>query len=314
RADLNVITDESTGGSGPGHSNSGGNSGLGGNPSGSSAGRPGSTNTNQTASDCPSPALPVGDTSVTLQVGALSRSYVLHVPTTYSGEKPVPLLLDFHGVGSSGWGELSSSPYPAVTDREGVVIAFPDGLKGPAGTGWNIGPCCVADVDDVAFARAVVADVSRVACIDANRVYAAGVLTGGGMAHYLGCHAADEFAAVAPAAFDLLDENVNDCRPVRPVTVISFRGTAVSRVPYEGGESSLVPNMPITFLGAKATFEQWAKINGCTGEPSLEDGDGCSSYSGCPADVEVILCTKPDGREEPGDANLAWPVLRRHSR
>ena len=38
-------------------------------------------------------------------------------------------------------------------DPEGVIMAFPDGLKGPAGTGWNVGPCCVAGVDDVAFAR-----------------------------------------------------------------------------------------------------------------------------------------------------------------
>ena len=106
------------------------------------------------------------------------------------------------------------------------MMAFPDGLQGPAGTGWNVGPCCVADVDDVAFARALVAQIEAIACIDPDRVYAVGVLTGGGMAHYVACRAADVFAAAAPAAFDLLAENVDDCIPPRPITVISFRGTA----------------------------------------------------------------------------------------
>jgi len=268
---------------------------------------------------CPTPALPAGNTTVTLTVGSLSRSYVLHVPPAYGGSEPVPLVLDLHGIGGSGEGERSSSPYPAALDPEGVIMAFPDGLRGPAGTAWNMGPCCVeavggVPVDDLAFARAVVADVSKTACIDAARVYAVGVLTGGGMAHYLACHAADLFAGVAPAAFDLLKENVDDCTPARPITVVSFRGTAPSRVPYTGGASTLVPGMGITFLGAQATFEKWAELDGCTGAPSETNDDGCSSYSGCPAGVDVTLCTKPGGGEDPGDPAIAWPILERRSR
>jgi len=262
---------------------------------------------------CSSAVLPPGDTSHTVQVGSVSRTYVLHVPTAYDGKKPAPLVLDFHGIGGSGSSELASSPYPARLDPEGVIMAFPDGLKGPAGTGWNVGPCCVAGVDDVAFARALVAQIEAIACVDLARVYAVGVLTGGGMAHAVACHAADVFAAAAPAAFDLLAENVNDCVPQRPITVISFRGTADSRVPYQGGPSSLVPGMPITFLGAQATFEAWAKIDGCAGAPSAADANGCASYAGCQGAVEVTLCTKQGGQEDPGDPNIAWPVLKRHT-
>ena len=263
---------------------------------------------------CPSPALQPRDTTHTVQVGAASRSYLLHVAPAYDGTRPVPLVIDFHGIGASGSDERGTSPYPAVLDPEGVVMAFPDGLRGPAGTGWNVGPCCVAGADDVAFARALVAQIQTIACIDPDRVYAAGVLTGGGMAHYVACHAADVFAAVAPAAFDLLEENVTDCNPPRPITVVSFRGTADSRVPYAGGPSSLVQGMPLTFLGAQATFEAWARIDQCVGAASPPDADGCSSYAGCQGGVEVILCTKEGGREEPGDARIAWPVLRRHTR
>lgn len=263
---------------------------------------------------CATPALAAGDSKRTVQVGSLSRTYVLHLPAAYAGARPVPLVVDFHGIGGTGAGELAASPYPPVLDAMGVVMAFPDGLKGPAGTAWNVGPCCVADVDDVAFARAVVADAGQAACIDTSRVYAVGVLTGGGMAHYVACQAADLFAAVAPAAFDLLAENVSTCVPVRATTVIAFRGTADPRVPYGGGASSLVPGMPLTFLGALGSFQAWAQIDHCAGAASSADANGCAHYSGCRDGVDVILCTKQGGQDDPGDPRIAWPVLSRHSR
>src|SRR5262249_22964737 len=106
---------------------------------------------------------------------------------------------------------------------------------------------------------------------------------------------------------------VDDCVPSRPISVISFRGTADSRVPYAGGYSSLVPGMPITFLGAQATFDTWARIDRCTGAASSPDADGCARYAGCPDGVDVVLCTKAGGHEEPGDPSIAWPLLARHT-
>jgi len=261
---------------------------------------------------CASTGIAAGDTMRTLQVGTVTRTYVLHVPPAYDGTKPVPLVLDFHGIGGTGATERASSPYPPQLDSMGVVMAFPDGLKGPAGTAWDVGPCCVAGVDDVAFARAVVADVAQTACIDTDRVYAVGVLTGGGMAYFLACQAADAFAAAAPAAFDMLAETVGSCVPSRAISVIAFRGTADPRVPYDGGASSLVPGMPVTFLGAVGSFQSWAQIDHCVGAASSADANGCAHYSGCQDGVEVILCTKQGGSDDPGNPQIAWPVLMGH--
>lgn len=291
---------------------SGGNAGSAGTSGGGTDGGEAGTGGSPSVT-CPADVLKAGDTTHSVSVGGVTRTYVLHVPPGYDGTRPVPLVVDFHGVGSSGAEQRASSPYPARLDSEGVIMAFPDGMRGPAGTAWNLGPCCVADVDDVGFARALVDDVSARACIDRQRVYAVGVLTGGGLVHYLGCHAADVFAAIAPAAFDLLEENVGDCAPARPITVVAFRGNGESRVPYEGGYSALVPGMPITFLGARGAFEAWAEINGCIGAPSPEDAAGCTRYSTCNAGVEVVLCTKQGGSEDPGAPDIAWPVLARHT-
>lgn len=262
---------------------------------------------------CPSSPLAAGDSDETVQVGGESRSYVLHVPGSYDGSAPVPLVVDFHPLGGSGPSERSGSPYPAQTDPEGVVMAFPSGKSGPSGGAWNVGPCCVANVDDVEFARAMVAQIQESACIDPKRIYAVGFSMGGGMSHYVACHAADLFAAVAPAAFDLLEENVDDCTPPRPITVVSFRGTSDPIVPYDGGYSAVVSGMPVTFLGANTTFETWASKNGCTGSATAEDADGCKWYSDCEGGVEVGLCTKQGGSHEPGNASVGWPVLKNHT-
>jgi polyhydroxybutyrate depolymerase len=262
---------------------------------------------------CPTTVLKSGDSTLTLQVGSVTRSYVLHVPRAYDGKKPVPLIVDFHGMPSTGQEELTSSTYPAITDSEGVVIAFPEGMTGTLGRGWNFGPCCVAGADDLGFTKALVARLQETACIDPDRIYAVGTLTGSGMVYMLACQAADMFAAVAPAAFDLIEETVSDCLPSRPITVISFRGTADSHVPYNGGPSDLVTNMSITFLGAKRTFDTWRQLDGCTGSPSIED-NSCSRYKNCQGGVEVVLCSKQGGKEEPGDATIAWPTLKRFTR
>jgi polyhydroxybutyrate depolymerase len=93
-------------------------------------------------------------------VDSTSRTYYLHVPTKYDGTKPAPLVVDFHGLGGSGTSEAGSNPYKSVIDPEGVVSAYPDGVSGTNGTGWNLGSCCTT-TDDVAFAKALVQDVEK---------------------------------------------------------------------------------------------------------------------------------------------------------
>jgi polyhydroxybutyrate depolymerase len=246
-------------------------------------------------------------------MGDDTRSYILHIPPAYTGDVPVPLIIDYHALGATGEIQRERSLYPAVTDSKGVIMAFPNGLSGPAGTAWNFDACCVDNVDDVAFSKEIIKDVAKIACIDLSRIYAVGKSTGGGMVYYLACHAADVFAAVAPSGFDLLEQTVHNCVPSRPITVVSFRGTANLLRPYEGGDSNVVPGHLITLLGAVPTFEKWAEINECAGMAS-DVGNGCHSYapSQCDGDVEVWLCTEQDGEAHPGDPNIAWPILREH--
>jgi polyhydroxybutyrate depolymerase len=220
-------------------------------------------------------------------------------------------VLDFHTLAGTPANEADNSGYREIGEQEGFIVAWPQGID----AAWNIGTCCTTsrDVDDVGFARALVKQLQTEACIDAKRIYATGVAMGAGMAYHLACNAADLVAGVAPSAFDLLQESEQPCQPARPVTEISFRGTADSLVPYDGGAVQ-APNgvATIDFLGAVGTFQRWAELDQCVGSPSAEDSNGCSTYSNCAGGVEVTLCTTQGGGMAWGPADIGWSMLQRH--
>jgi polyhydroxybutyrate depolymerase len=301
-----------------------GGSGTGGSATGT-AGTSGTAGTTGTGGSgpvtCPSTILKSGDTTLTVQVPAtttgptpgpaMSRTYILHVPTAYKGTSPVPLVVDYHPLGGSGSQEESGSPFKAQTDPEGVVTAYPNGKSGPSGGAWNVVGCCVANTDDVAFSRALVAQVETMACIDPKRVYAVGFSMGGGMSEFLACVANDLFAATAPQSFDLLTGNETFCAG-RPISVISFRSTNDTLVNYTGGNSAVVSGMAINFLGAVGTFNFWGKFDGCTDTPSAADSHNCQYYKSCKGGVQVGLCTMNSGHAY-GDATVGWPFIKQFS-
>src|SRR4029079_13686640 len=98
------------------------------------------------------------------------------------------------------------------------------------------------------------------------------------------------------------------CTPSRPISVLTYRGTADSTVPYAGGKG---PSGKITFLGAQGSFQRWAGLDGCSTATS-SDGE-CTYYKTCTAGVEVGLCVKQGGGHAPGDANVGWSFLSRFS-
>jgi polyhydroxybutyrate depolymerase len=159
-------------------------------------------------------------------------------------------------------------------------------------------------VDDVAFVRAIITNLTTDACIDTKRVYASGCSNGGAMSYRLACEAADVIAGVAPVDFDcVVGGRCGSCSPARPITVVQFRGTNDSAVPYSGA----MPN-----------FTRWGQINMCTGTAgALPQNMSCQTYPMCGAEAETILCSVQNG-SHCGSYNsfmipaVAWEVLQRH--
>ena len=258
--------------------------------------------------DCSGKTYQAGDHNMSVNVDGKNRTFIMHVPSAYKGDKAVPLVVDYHPIGGSGQGELSQSPYKGKTDPEGIITLYPDGTSKPGGmgNGWNVGPCCSND-DDVKFSREMIKAVEEKVCIDTKRVYATGFSMGGGMSNHVACFMSDVYAAVAPAAMDLNKTNSAECNPERPISIIMFRGTSDPVCRYEGGDSGF--NDGLNFLGAKANFEFWAQKNGCTGSPT-QNSNGCEEYSSCKDGTKVVLCTKQGGGHDYGDGKVGWPFLK----
>ena len=264
--------------------------------------------------DCTGKTAKAGNQNMSVTVDGKKRTFIMHVPNAYTGDKAVPLVVDYHPIGGSGSGEMNSSPYKNKTDPEGVITLYPDGtsMGGQGGgfvsnmNGWNVGPCCSLD-DDVKFSREMIKAVEEIACIDKQRVYATGFSMGGGMSNHVACFMSDIYAAVAPAAMDLNKTNSSKCSPERPVPIIMFRGTNDGTCRYEGGDSGM--NDGLNFLGAKGNFEFWKEKNGCTGS-ATKNSNNCDEYSECKDGSKVILCTKQGGGHDYGDASIGWPFLK----
>lgn len=279
-------------------------------PVSSSSEIPVSSSSQQLVVSCAGKTYQAGDHRMSVNVDGKSRTFIMHVPSTYQGDKAVPLVVDYHPVMGSGQGQLNDTKYKPLTDLEGVISLYPDGTKSAnpskMGPGWNVGPCC-SDDDDVKFSREMIKMVEEKVCIDTKRVYAAGFSMGGGMSNHVACNMSDIYAAVAPAAMDLNTTNSATCNPVRPISIIMFRGTADGVCRYGGGDSGF--NDGLNFLGAEKNFKFWAEKNGCTGVPTT-NSNGCQEYSNCKDGTKVVLCTKQGGGHEQGDGSIGWPFLK----
>jgi len=261
---------------------------------------------------CPTPALAAGDHDGSVQHEGRDRTYVLHVPRTYTGSEPVAVVFDFHGYGS-GAGQMRASGFRELGEEHGFIGVYPDGVGGS----WHVNGCCgqaaQANLDEVGAVRAILADVMKRVCVDRRRIYASGISQGGGMAHHVGCLAADVFAAVAPVSSDLRTE---PCAPARPISELSFRGTADALSAYEGGPVGPA-GMQYQSIGAQQTLERWRMIDQCTGTP-VTTQEVCETYEQCAAGVEVTLCSIPGGGHvlytNPGNfdvARAAWTMFER---
>lgn len=287
----------------------------------SSAGQAGTSGAGGTAGEgameapqtCPATSmLTPGEATQTIQVGGMTRSFILHVPASYTGQTPVPLVLDFHGILMSSSLQRSFSGFAQLSESEGFIVAFPEGTD----TAFNLGICCTSStaIDDVAFARAIVTQLSQQGCIDRKRVHSAGYSMGGGMSMKLACEAADVFASIAYSAFDLMPEEDLPCHPSRPIAALAFRSTGDPIVPYPGAVDTIPPNGNpnlVTFIGAEANLTKWGMIDGCTGTPEAA-GNGCQYYRQCSAGVEVGLCTKQGGGHDYMDAAAGWAFMKQH--
>lgn len=206
------------------------------------------------AADAPGLA---GDFRKTVVVAGVTRSWLLHVPASYSGTRPVPVVLLLHGGGGRAAGiERSTGGFSALADRHGFIAVYPDSRRGH----WDDGRETVTDAtDDVAFIDELLDALAAEYRVDARRVYAAGISNGGMMSMRLACELSGRFAAIATVGANMPAALAATCRPSRAVPLVMFSGTADPLMPYGGGR--VAGPVGGVVLSAPETAAFWARRN-----------------------------------------------------
>ena len=271
-----------------------------------------------------SASCPAGDSNWKIESGGVIREYRIHVPPVATTDEFVAMVLGFHGNGGSADGFASYTGFMQVSDREGFIMVYPQGM-GEFPT-WEMNP--VENNADVQFIRDLIADLEARCHVDPSRIYATGHSRGGGMANRLGCDLSDQIAAIGPVSGTYPLED--GCRIVRPVSVIAFHGNADPDVPYNGIKEQSGP--PEAYFAFGIPILQWAS--------AWATRDGCASgsatilneafltgqaWSGCRGGADVVFYTIPGGGHGwPGGsesnavdfntAQMIWDFFEAHPR
>jgi polyhydroxybutyrate depolymerase len=212
-----------------------------------------------------------GDHTRSLEVDQRTRSYLVHVPKSYDGTKPFPVVLVFHGGASNAEQMVRFCGLNGKADQAGFLVVYPSGTgRLEKALTWNGGNCCgyamLNRVDDVGFTRALLDDLVKVAKIDPQRVYATGMSNGAIMAYRLASELSDRIAAIAPVAGPMGTES---CHPTRPVPVLHFHGTDDDFAPFAGGKGKKSLS-GTNFFSVEHSIRAWVKANGCPEQPKEE--------------------------------------------
>ncbi|MEO7385910.1 MAG: PHB depolymerase family esterase [Gammaproteobacteria bacterium] len=179
-----------------------------------------------------------------IDVGGVSRAFLVYIPERVAD--PAPVVLVLHGAASSASRMRAATAwaFEELADQDGSVVVYPDAFDGY----WND---CRAEgdfaakqraVDDVGFLRAVVARLNGDPAlgarqIAADEVFAVGVSNGGHMALRLALEAPDFVAGVAVIAASLPADGNSACKPSgKAVPVLVLNGDTDPVSPYEGGD------------------------------------------------------------------------------
>ncbi|BEL12672.1 PHB depolymerase family esterase [Actinoplanes sichuanensis] len=239
------------------------------------------------------------------------RTFRTYRPASLPDRRAVPLVVVLHGGAGSGAQAERAYGWNAAADRDGFVVAYPDGT----GRSWNAGPGCCGPatrdgVDDVRFLEDVVAAVARGAPIDPTRVRVTGMSNGAMMAYRLACDST-VFTAIAPVAGMI----IGDCPHPAPVPVLHIHGTDDASVPWAGGPGKRsnggTGRVPIGIDGPPIPdmIADWRSAASCAAPTETVDGPVTTSIATCPGGrtVELISITGA-GHQWPG-ATPADPVV-----
>ena len=253
-----------------------------------------------------------------------TRSYILHVPPTYSKEVDMPLVIVMHGYTSSAesmeqWTHMSDK-----ADEEGFIVAYPNGIAYPWNENnpqaWNCGGPWeewTAQTDDVGFINEMIEKISAHYTIDPNRIFITGHSNGSRMTYRLGFELSHKIAAIAPVSGQMVYESEEI--PDYPVSVLHLHALDDNTVKYYGQHN---PNETM-YESVDSILTRWSSYYSCNAIPDtilIKDNYLVKSWSCDDRNIDIVLYVMQRGAhqwftiENSGiDANeIIWEFFKSH--
>jgi len=193
----------------------------------------------------------------------IDRTYWLTIPKTLNTR--IPLLIDLHGYGGTGYWSSEYSDMPAIANEQGFVACYPQGTYDMWGNGfWNAN-LDTNEIDDVDFLVKLTKYLQSEYDLDPNRTFVSGFANGGFMAYALACKASNTFSAIASVSGSMSEVIWNDCNAENPVSIMQVCGTNDTTVPMAGGNG--VPNI-------YQVIDSWTTFNNTQNTSTEYIGEG----------------------------------------
>ena len=257
--------------------------------------------------------------------GSQNRRYQVFIPTSYTGQSPVPLVMVLHGCQQTDANMVHETRFQNLAERDGFIVVYPfitawDRLRETRTENcWGFwfprhNHQGAGEVEDL---RQIAGEVEAEFRIDPNRRYAAGLSSGAAMSVVLGVAYSEYFAAVGSVAGLPYAETPSSVNPM-VANRCSFRATFNSLPTVVGAmrteqrrpeEQRLVPIMAIhsrndctvNVRGSENIRDSWLTRYGIgQGSPTVADctteGVACEHRRYGPAGRSIVETVFYEGR------------------
>jgi polyhydroxybutyrate depolymerase len=233
----------------------------------------------------------LGESSGELNNQGYLRTYKLYTPSYYNANRPMPLVMVFHGHDGTGASIADVTRFNDLAEQKGFIVVYPDGIE----QNWNLRGASSGKVDDVSFTTALIDRLQQIRNIDSRRIYATGFSKGAIFAQDLACEIPDRIAAFASVAGALPVRLQPKCQPNTPISMLMINGTKDLAVYYQGD----VKTKRGALISVPETVNFWRSLDKCTSpaqvkqlpDPNPRDRFQVKSshYSDCSGSSEVML-------------------------
>ncbi|NNM35435.1 MAG: hypothetical protein HKO53_20335 [Gemmatimonadetes bacterium] len=238
-----------------------------------------------------------------LQIGGVTRDYIVHIPPDLDPSAPAPLLFVFHGAEGTAEGMMMLSWFNAEARRHGLVVVYPDSEAGR----WDF-----TGLRDLAFVDAIVERISGSISIDPERLFTSGFSNGALMAIWMTCNRSEQVAGAGIVGGTILSGL--PCSFRRPVPAVFLLGDEDRQFPFHVGGAAIAGQ-----LSAAESMDYWLERNGCSASPVVVDlpdvnNDGTTvhrwDYPACTGTQTVTLYEiRGGGHTWPGSPLKLSPEL-----